>query len=230
MLDVKSLYYAHASHCVFENAEVSFSPGQISVVLGKSGSGKTTLFRIIAGFLSCSIGEILWEGKPLTQKLVAYMQQKGRLLPWRTIRKNISLLTELGPRNQKMFVLEKAFRKAVHTFELSSLLDRFPDELSVGQQQRVVFAMHSLSSKPVLLLDEPFASLDPLTKEMLYQDVKRLAKEEGKTVILASHDVQDCLRVGETFFAIKNHKIQPVFLDKQEGISGLLQQMKKHLI
>lgn len=87
MLDVKSLYYSHASHSVFEDASASFASGQISMVLGASGSGKTTLFRIIAGLLSCSLGEILWKGQPIQQEQIAYMQQKEALLPWRTVRK-----------------------------------------------------------------------------------------------------------------------------------------------
>lgn len=230
MLDVKSLYYSHASHSVFEDASASFASGQISMVLGASGSGKTTLFRIIAGLLSCSLGEILWKGQPIQQEQIAYVQQKEALLPWRTVRKNILLLTELGSRKQKITIEEECFYNVVHSFGLSSLLDRFPDELSGGQRQRVVFAMQSLSPTPILLLDEPFTSLDPITKEILYQDVKRLAKEEGKTIILASHDVQDCLGVGEAFFAIKNQKLHSIALNKEQGIAGLLQQMKDHLV
>ncbi|AAF73555.1 ABC transporter ATP-binding protein [Chlamydia muridarum str. Nigg] len=230
MLVVKSLCYAHASHFVFEDAAASFAPGQISFILGGSGSGKTTLFRIIAGLLTSFIGEVLWNGQPVKQELVAYMQQKEALLPWRTVRKNILLPTELGPHKQKPLVQDHNFHKVIQSFGLSSLLDRFPDELSGGQRQRVVFAMQCLSPKPILLLDEPFTSLDSLTKEMLYQDVRRLAEEEGKAIILASHDVQDCLEIGETFFAIRNRKLHPISLDKQQGIAGLLQQIKNHLI
>ena len=229
MLVVKSLRYARASHLVFEDAGASFASGHISVVLGISGSGKTTLFRILSGLLSDFSGEVLWEGLPIKQEQVSYMQQKDALLPWRTVKKNILLPTELGPRKQKAVVQEQDFYQVVQAFGLASLLDRFPDELSGGQRQRVVFAMQSLSPNPILLLDEPFTSLDPLTKETLYQDVRRLAKEKGKTIILASHDVQDCLEIGETFFAIKQHKLFPIFLDKQRGIAGLLQQMKECL-
>lgn len=213
----------------FEDASAGFASGQISMVLGASGSGKTTLFRIIVGLLSCSLGEILWKGQPIQQEQIAYMQQRKLCYPGAPL-ENILLLTELGSRKQKTTIEEECFYNVVHSFGLSSLLDRFPDELSGGQRQRVVFAMQSLSPKPILLLDEPFTSLDPITKEILYQDVKRLAKEEGKTIILASHDVQDCLGVGEAFFAIKNQKLHSIALNKEQGIAGLLQQMKDHLV
>ena len=96
MLVVKSLRYARASHLVFEGAGASFASGHISVVLGISGSGKTTLFRILSGLLSDFSGEVLWEGLPIKQEQVSYMQQKDALLPWRTVKKKYFVAYRIG--------------------------------------------------------------------------------------------------------------------------------------
>ncbi|WP_100934878.1 ABC transporter ATP-binding protein [Candidatus Chlamydia corallus] len=233
MLQAHRLCYSYNNHVILENASFEASPGTITIILGSSGVGKTTLFRLFAGFLPLQKGELLWNGNPLTRKNVAYMQQKDALLPWRTALKNMMLPTELGFNTSENSLSHQRLQEIIHNFDLALLLDRYPDELSGGQRQRIALAAQCLSSKPVLLLDEPFSSLDVLLKEQLYEDIVALAQKENKTVLLVTHDFHDVLYLGDALFVMKNKTLTPVPLDPSMRSlnSGLhlIQDLKEHL-
>ncbi|QXE27503.1 ABC transporter ATP-binding protein [Chlamydia buteonis] len=213
MLEVKNLSYSYSDKLIFENASFTSRPGKITIVLGVSGTGKTTLFRLIANFLSPAAGEILWLGEPVQQTDVAYMQQKQTLLPWRTVLKNIHLNSELGVKSKRFPIFPEKLLEVIESFNLGDLLDCYPDELSEGQKQRVSLACQCLSPKPILLLDEPFSSLDITTKEQLYQYILRLARKDRKTVVLVTHDFRDVAFLGDIFYVLKNHGLIPVFFN-----------------
>ncbi|AFS20715.1 MULTISPECIES: ABC transporter ATP-binding protein [Chlamydia] len=213
MLEVKSLSYSYSDKLIFRNASFVSHPGKITIILGVSGTGKTTLFRLIANFLSPAEGEILWLGEPVQQTDVAYMQQKHTLLPWRTVLKNIHLNSELGGKHKRFRISSEKLLEVVESFNLGDLLDCYPDELSEGQKQRVSLACQCLSPKPILLLDEPFSSLDITTKEQLYKYILRLARKDYKTVILVTHDFRDVAFLGDAFYVLKNHGLVPVFFN-----------------
>ncbi|WP_201456946.1 ABC transporter ATP-binding protein [Chlamydia sp. 17-3921] len=214
MLKVSHLCYSYKQEIIFQDASFIAFPGKITIILGRSGVGKTTLFRLLSGLLTPEQGScLLWKDRTLTQNSVAYMQQKEALLPWRTALKNILLPTELGSPKQAP-VCSDYLQKVIKNFNLSSLLNRYPDELSGGQRQRVALASQYLSQKPILLLDEPFSSLDILLKEQLYKDVVYLAKNENKTVILVTHDFRDVLFLGDSLFIIKNHQLVSLPIDE----------------
>lgn len=214
MLQVSNLDYSYKQEVIFQDISFSAPRGAITIILGRSGVGKTTLFRLLSGLLLPDQGSLLWQGEPLTQDLVAYMQQKEALLPWRTALKNILLPYELGPSHLRTSVPSYQLQKIIKNFDLDTILDRYPDELSGGQRQRVALATQYLSQKPILLLDEPFSSLDLLLKEQLYKDIEMLAKQENKAVILVTHDFRDVLFLGDFVFVIKNHKCIPVSLQR----------------
>ncbi|ANH78985.1 ATP-binding cassette domain-containing protein [Candidatus Chlamydia sanziniae] len=233
MLQVTQLYYSYNQLCIFQNVSFTVSPGTITIILGRSGTGKTTLFHLLAGFLPPQQGEFLWGKSALTNKHVAYMQQKEALLPWRTVLKNILLPTELGPKTSRSPIPSDRLEKIIQNFDLTPLLNRYPDELSGGQRQRVALASQCLSSKPILLLDEPFSSLDMIIKEQLYQDIVFLAKKEGKTIVLVTHDFHDVLFLGDTLLVIKNNNLVPISLSpSMQSLNNrlyLIQHLKEHL-
>ncbi|MEF9520077.1 ABC transporter ATP-binding protein [Chlamydia crocodili] len=220
MLEVKDLSYSYSNKLIFKKASFTAHPGKISIILGVSGIGKTTLFRLIANFLSPSEGEILWLGQPIQQTDVAYMQQKQTLLPWRTVLKNIYLGSELGVKNKRFSIFSEKLAEVVESFNIGNLLDCYPDELSEGQKQRVSLACQCLSPKPILLLDEPFSSLDITTKELLYKYILRLARKDYKTVVLVTHDFRDVAFLGDTFYVLKNRGLVPVFFNDSTRSSG----------
>ncbi|AAP05334.1 ATP-binding cassette domain-containing protein [Chlamydia caviae] len=220
MLEVKNLSYSYSDKLIFKNASFTSHPGKISIILGVSGIGKTTLFRLIANFLSPSEGEILWLGEPIQQTDVAYMQQKHTLLPWRTVLKNIYLASELGVRSKRFSIFPEKLAEVIESFNIGDLLDCYPDELSEGQKQRVSLACQCLSPKPILLLDEPFSSLDITTKEQLYKYILLVAKKDYKTVVLVTHDFRDVAFLGDAFYVLKNCGLVPVFFNDSTRSAG----------
>jgi NitT/TauT family transport system ATP-binding protein len=174
---------------------LSFSvlPQQFMCVLGPSGSGKSTLLRIISGLLPPTEGEVLYEGEQLNAPRhgVGLVFQKANLMPWRTVRGNIMLPLEL----QKMAVPEAHARaqELVELVGLQGFEDSLPRDLSGGMAQRVAIARALVHDPDVLLLDEPFGSLDALTRERMGNELLRIWQVRRKTVVMVTHSIPEAL-------------------------------------
>ena len=179
--------------------EVSFTldKGRFLSILGPSGCGKTTLFNIIAGLIPPDGGSISLEGRSLLMNpgLTGYMLQRDLLLPWRTIADNIVL-----PRTLKGVKTSAALRDAAEDIRacgLTGMLHRRPDELSGGQRQRAALVRTFQTGKDLLLMDEPFGALDPITRLHLQQLLMRLCLTKGLTVLFVTHDVDEALLLSD---------------------------------
>ncbi|WP_213357683.1 ABC transporter ATP-binding protein [Chlamydiifrater phoenicopteri] len=212
MLTVSDLTYSYPELQVFDQASFFALPEQVTTILGASGIGKTTLFRLICGLLHPESGSIQWSNQSINENHIAYMRQKEVLLPWRTARENISLLNELGDKKKKK-ISEEEILEASKVLDITHVLDKYPSELSGGMKQRVELARCLVSNKPVLLLDEPFSSLDPLIKESLYKETTSLAKRNRTTIVLITHDIFEALLLSDKLYVIKNASIHPVDIE-----------------
>ncbi|WP_213318329.1 ABC transporter ATP-binding protein [Chlamydiifrater volucris] len=210
MLSVSGLTYSYVDSLIFHRTGFCANPGEITTILGASGIGKTTLFRLICGLLQPLEGSIQWNDHPLTRNHVAYMRQKEALLPWRTARENIALVNELGPYKKRKYILEEEILEASRVLGISHVLSKHPSELSGGMKQRVELARCLVANKPVLLLDEPFSSLDPLIKEDLYEEIVSLAKNNKTTIVLITHDIFEAVLLSDSLYVIKNTSIHPI--------------------
>ena len=170
---------------------VTFSvcPREFVCVLGPSGSGKSTLLRILAGLLPPTSGEVTFEGRQ--QPRIGFVFQQANLMPWRTVRENITLPLEL-----ENVPTENASQKAQEMIELVGL-DGFetslPRDLSGGMAQRVALARALVHDPDILLLDEPFGSLDALTRERMWTELSRIWQARQKTVIMVTHSINEAL-------------------------------------
>ena len=170
---------------------VSFSvhPQEFVCVLGPSGSGKSTLLRILAGLLPPSGGEISFEGHQ--QPRIGFVFQQANLMPWRTVSQNIMLPLEV-----EKVPSEEARRKAQQLIELVGLAgfeNNLPRDLSGGMAQRVALARALVHDPDILLLDEPFGSLDALTRERMWTELSRIWQADQKTVIMVTHSIGEAL-------------------------------------
>jgi NitT/TauT family transport system ATP-binding protein len=175
--------------------QVSFSVDsqEFVCVLGPSGSGKSTLLRILAGLLPASEGEVLYCGRPLAgpQPDIGFVFQKSNLMPWRTVVDNITLPLEL-----RRIERSEALRQAQEMVELVGLTGfeaTLPRDLSGGMAQRVAIARALVHDPQVLLLDEPFGSLDALTRERMGSELLRIWQRRRKTVIMVTHSISEAL-------------------------------------
>jgi NitT/TauT family transport system ATP-binding protein len=172
-----------------EDISVNVHPREFLCVLGPSGSGKTTLLRILAGLISPTSGSFRFgDGE---QPSTGMVFQQANLMPWRTVTENIKLPLEV-----KQVDEDSARRKARELIELVGLQgfeDALPRDLSGGMAQRVAIARALIHDPDLLLLDEPFGSLDALTRERMWNELSRIWQARQKTVIMVTHSINESL-------------------------------------
>jgi ABC-type nitrate/sulfonate/bicarbonate transport system ATPase subunit len=179
---------------VIAGLELEVAADEVVGLVGPSGCGKSTLLELIAGLLAPAAGELRVHGEAAAEQRLArcaYMPQRDLLLPWLTALDNAAL----APRNRGASRAE-ARREAEPLFErfgLAGFEHSRPTELSGGMRQRVAFLRTLLAGKPVLLLDEPFASLDAITRAEMQEWLAEALEAEPRTVVLVSHDVEEAL-------------------------------------
>ena len=178
--------------------DVTFSVGreEFVCIVGPSGCGKTTLLKIIAGLLEPSAGQIeILSSAAGNKSHNAMVFQEHGLFPWMTVVDNVSLgLRFQGIRTEKRHAAAMVF---IDQFGLSAFANSYPHELSVGMRQRVSLARSFVMDPEILLMDEPFASLDALTKVIAQEELLRIWKDHRKQVIYITHDIEEALLLGD---------------------------------
>ncbi|MDO9235596.1 MAG: ABC transporter ATP-binding protein [Aquabacterium sp.] len=179
--------------------------GEFVCIVGPSGCGKTTLLRAATGLMRPSGGQVRRNGQAVTQpsREVAFVfQDYGRaLLPWRTVEGNVSLALEAAavPAAQRPARISEVLAKV----GLSRHADKFPAQLSGGMQQRAQIARCLAQRPEVLMMDEPFGALDALTRQGLQDEMARLVREEGLTVLFVTHDLEEAIYLGDRVIALQ---------------------------
>jgi NitT/TauT family transport system ATP-binding protein len=191
ILALRDLSFRFDGMPLFENISFSLQQGEIAALIGPSGCGKSTLMRCITGILKPLQGAVsIAEKDPLQARdSFAYMAQADLLLAWRTILDNVLLLPELAGHSKKRW--RQQARTLLHDVGLQGWEERYPHELSGGMQRRTMLARALLPRRPLLLLDEPFASLDCDLRLAMYAYVRSLAKRENIAVLCITHELHD---------------------------------------
>jgi NitT/TauT family transport system ATP-binding protein len=195
---------------VLSGIDLEIAPGTLTCLVGPSGCGKTTLLRVIAGLEAPTAGEVLLEGKPVTgpgpdRGLVF---QEYALFPWRTVLKNVSFGLDVSgePRDEAL----GDARELLETMGLSSYEDLYPKELSGGMKQRVAIA-RTLAVKPkVLLMDEPFASLDAQARNEMQEFLVGLWGRTGVTIVFVTHSVDEAVFLGQEVLGLSSRPARVV--------------------
>jgi NitT/TauT family transport system ATP-binding protein len=186
--------------------EVSFDvlEGRFITIIGPSGCGKSSLLNVLGGILQPSSGEVLVNRIPLTQidrrNLVGFVFQEDVLLPWRNILENVRLPLEIL-HTEKSELREKPLKY----LEMVGLLDfrsAYPRELSGGMKQRVGIARALVSDPPILLMDEPFAALDEITRMEMSQELLNIWQRTGKTIIFVTHSINEAVFLSDQIIVL----------------------------
>jgi NitT/TauT family transport system ATP-binding protein len=188
---VKSYDTAEGGLQAVDHLDFAVSPGEFLCIVGPSGCGKTTLLQILAGLVPASAGDVLFDGRPLNEphRDISMVFQKPNLMPWRNVLDNVLLPMQIfgTPRNE---ALDKA-RKILEKVGLAQFETAYPKALSGGMEQRVAVARAMVQSPRLLLLDEPFGSLDALTREKLNLELLRLWRDQNITAIMVTHNIRE---------------------------------------
>lgn len=175
---------------VLDGIDLTIAPGEFVCLLGASGCGKSTLLSILAGLQPASSGTVHVAGRG-----AALMFQEPALLPWLTASRNIELALRLNgvPRGQR------AGRAAelLDLVHLGGAGDKRIHELSGGMRQRVALARSLAQEREVLLMDEPFAALDAITRDLLHDELERIWTQTGRTIVFITHNVREAVRLGQ---------------------------------
>jgi NitT/TauT family transport system ATP-binding protein/sulfonate transport system ATP-binding protein len=182
---------------ILQNINLSIKPGEFVSVVGSSGCGKSTLLRLIIGLDTEYQGDILLDGKRVagTGLERGIVFQEHRLLPWLTVEQNIGLglLNAPGSQDEK----QRLIHEHIALVQLQGFEKAYPYQLSGGMSQRVAIARALVNRPEILLLDEPFGALDALTRAHLQQALQRIWEQEGITMILVTHDVEEAVYLGQ---------------------------------
>jgi iron(III) transport system ATP-binding protein len=206
-LAVTGLHKAFGRHPVLTGLDLTVPAGSLTAVLGPSGSGKTTLLRILAGFDrpdqgSVTIGGVTVDDDrrhlPADKRRIGYVSQEGSLFPHLTVEANVAFGLPRGQRHGPRV------SDLLDTVELTGLARRYPHQLSGGQQQRVALARALAVTPRVVLLDEPFASLDASLRASVRADVRAILRDTGITAVLVTHDQDEALSSADHVAVIRD--------------------------
>ena len=205
LVEFHDVSFSHLSAAAPIISHLSFSvaPGEILVLLGESGCGKTTTLKLINCLLMPNAGEVNIEGKSTTawdpirlRRRTGYVIQEGGLFPHFTVAKNVALVPALEGWEPARIRNRVDELLSIVGLEPRDFADRYPAELSGGQRQRIGVARALAADPPLLLLDEPFGALDPLTRASLQREFAELSKRLKKTAVFVTHDVREALLLG----------------------------------
>ncbi len=203
----------YADTPVLTDISVSFPEKSTTALIGRSGSGKSTLLRTVNGLVEPTRGRVEVLGEPIDysslptlRRRIGYAVQGTGLFPHMSVRDNITLSARLARWGQT--VLDARLDKVLEMVQLDAeLLPRFPHELSGGQQQRAGLARAMLLDPPLLLLDEPFAALDPLTRLDVHEQLMRLQVLEPRCILLVTHDMREALKLADRIVVLERGRV-----------------------
>jgi NitT/TauT family transport system ATP-binding protein len=192
--DISKIYHTTQGRVLaLESISFRVGMGEFLCIVGPSGCGKTTLLRILGGLLAPTRGAVYLNGKPLDspRRQIGFVFQKANLMPWRTVLRNVTLPLEVqGAGQARAHALAQELLDLVG---LGGFEEVYPHELSIGMQQRVAIARALIHDPAILLLDEPFASLDALTRERMNLELLRIWEARRKTVVMVTHSIQEAV-------------------------------------
>lgn len=203
------------NNVILDDISLVVETGTLVVLIGSSGCGKTTTLKLINKLIKPTSGEIYINGKPISQeneielrRKIGYVIQNTGLFPHLTIKENIELI----PRLKKEKSVEEIEKRTLQLLEMVGLdsgefLNKYPSELSGGQQQRIGVARAIATDAEIILMDEPFSALDPITRTSLQEQLFSLQDELKKTIIFVTHDMDEALKIADKICIMKDGRI-----------------------
>lgn len=204
MIEFQNVSKTYKKTTVLSDLNFTIEDGQLVCLIGESGCGKTTTLKMINRLITPTTGTVLLNGEDISKKdviqlrrSIGYVIQQTGLFPHMTVQENIELISKLNK-----IPTEQIHKKTLEMMEMVGLdakkyLDRYPTELSGGQQQRIGVARAFMTDPDIILMDEPFSALDPMTRTSLQDELMKLQEQFHKTIVFVTHDMDEAIKIAD---------------------------------
>lgn len=214
MIEFRNISKSYQSAKVLKDVSLTIDGGNLTVIIGVSGCGKTTMLKMINRLIRPTSGDIFIDGENIAGKDVitlrrgiGYVIQQTGLFPHMTVRENIEIIPRLSRTDP-----EKIKRKTLDLMDMVGMdpavyLDRYPTELSGGQQQRIGVARAFATDPEIILMDEPFSALDPITRSQLQDELAALQEKLKKTIVFVTHDMDEAVKIADRICIMNDGRV-----------------------
>lgn len=214
MIEFKNITKSYKNTNVITDLNLKIEDKQLVVLIGTSGCGKTTTLKMINRLIKPTNGTILINGKPIKsfdkiklRRNIGYVIQQTGLFPHMTIKDNIEIIAKLEGYNPEHIKNKTLELMEMVDLDADTYLERYPNELSGGQQQRVGVARAFACDPDIILMDEPFSALDPITRAQLQEELILIQKKMHKTIIFVTHDMDEAVKIADKICILDKGKI-----------------------
>ena len=206
IIRIENINKRYGDNIIFEDFQIDFYENKINCILGKSGCGKTTLLNIISGVVKNDESDF----KGIEDLGVSYIFQDDRLIDWLSVEDNIKLVIKKYYDEAKVNELCEKYLKLVGIYEYKNY---YPQRLSGGMRQRVNIARAFIYPSKIIIMDEPFKSIDIKNKQIIMENFKKILEEDNRTVLFVTHDIDEALYLGDVAFILGDRplKIKNIF-------------------
>lgn len=225
IIEMKNIKKKYDDKIILDDFNLNINKGEFITVIGSSGCGKTTVLKMINGLNVPDKGDIFINGNNIKnedlielRRKIGYSIQGTALFPHMTVEKNISYVPDLINKKNKEKIKESVSKLIKVVGLEESILKRYPDQLSGGQKQRVGIARSLAAGPDILLMDEPFGAVDEITRKQLQDEIIRIHKELGVTIIFITHDIKEALKLGTRVLVMDKGEI--IQFDKPDVIKN----------
>lgn len=212
MIQFKYVNKSYKNTYILKNLNFTIEDGKFAVLIGPSGCGKTTTLKTINRLIEIDSGQILIDGKDITtvdktklRRHIGYVIQQIGLFPNMTVAQNIATVPKLLKYSKEKYC--EIVKKLLPLAGMEKYENKYPSELSGGQQQRIGVLRAFAASPPIVLMDEPFGSLDPMTRTVLQDEVKTIQQKLNKTIVFVTHDMEEALKLADVIIFMESGKI-----------------------
>lgn len=234
-VELTNVSYHYSGHIALRPLSVGFEKNKITAIIGRSGSGKSTLLQLINGLLKPSQGTIAianavldYTRLPETRLNIGYAVQGNGLFPHLTIQDNISIAGKI--KQQDKIIIRQRLDELMTLMGLpDSYALKYPYELSGGEQQRVAIGRALFLDPPLLLMDEPFGALDPVTRYEMQQEILKIQKIAPRTILIVTHDMREAQKLADYILVLESGELQQ-FDSKEHVLQSPANENVHHLI
>jgi len=215
LVEFRGVTFQIGGRQILRGIDLSVEDGETVVLLGRSGSGKTTMLKMVNRLVEPTGGEVRFEGRPVSgwdsirlRRRAGYVIQEGGLFPHTTVAQNVGLVPKLEGWPEERIRARTAALLDAMGLPAAVYASRYPRQLSGGEKQRVGIARALAADPPLLLLDEPFAALDPVTRYEMQRHFAGLRRAFGKTALFVTHDVREALMLGTRIALLREGRLE----------------------